>query len=177
MLPRRSRPRRSRSERNERACSSAQGEKEHRYFVYLPPLLLDRIMPLRRTDSRNIKVADPANFAASVIFFNKKWGVLGEGYYGIKRKPEDEIFTELARKVPAQNVFHGALLSRASSPWGMNDVDQFDLEKPAFIPAPLDEAAISRAADAAAFEENKSVSDRNKSSKSEKSKNNRKSRR
>lgn len=151
--------------------------REHRYFVYLPPVLLDRVMPVRRSESRNIKIAEPANFAASVVFFNKKWGVLGEGYYGIKNRPEDKAFARLAQAVPAQNVFHGALMSRARSPWGVNDVDQFDLEKPAFIPAPLDDAAITRAADEAAIEEKKSASDKESSSKSEKVKKNRKSKR
>ncbi|MBE6385407.1 MAG: hypothetical protein E7048_07065 [Lentisphaerae bacterium] len=150
--------------------------KEHRYFVYLPPVLLDRVMPPRRTDSRNIRVADAADFIASVVFFHKKWGVLGEGYYGLKGRLADRDFRELVRKVPGNSIFHGALLSRARSPWGMSDVDEFDLEKPAFIPAPLDENAIAKAAEAAAAGE-QSASDLGRSSKSGNSKKNKKSRR
>ncbi len=150
--------------------------REHRYFVYLPPVLLDRVMPPRRTDSRNIRVADAADFVASVVFFHKKWGVLGDGYYGIKSRSADRIFRELVRRVPGHSVFHGALLSRARSPWGMSDVDEFDLEKPAFIPAPLDEKAIADAAEAAAGGE-QSESGREEKSRQGSSKKNRKSRR
>ena len=151
--------------------------KEHRYFVYLPPVLLDRVMPQRRAESRNIRIANPDNFVVQVVFFSKKLGILGEGYYGIKKAPEGRFFRELVREVPSHSIFHGALLSRARSPWGVNDVDHFDLEKPAFIPAALDEASLSRAAEEAAYEENKSASGKDKNSKSEKSKKNKKSRR
>ena len=29
--------------------------KEHRYYVYLPPVLIDRVMPSDRADSRNVR--------------------------------------------------------------------------------------------------------------------------
>jgi hypothetical protein len=138
---------------------------EHKYFVYIPPMLIERVMPSRRTDSKVAKVAVDNDFVACVTFFHKKWGVLGEGYYGLKSHPSaGDDFRELMRLVPQENVFHGSLVSRANSPWGLNDQNQFDLEKPAFIPAPLDEAAIEKAAQAAAEESVAVESSRKKSS-------------
>ena len=68
------------------------------------------------------------------------------------------------RLVPQESVFHGSLVSRANSAWGLNDQNQFDLEKPAYIPAPMDEAAIERAAKDAAEETAAVESTRKKSS-------------
>ena len=128
--------------------------KEHRYFVYLPPLLLERVMPVRRDESKSVKVAAENDFVAKIVFFHKKYGVIGEGYTNnFRYRDAADQFKELTTRVPANNVFNGALLSRSNSPWGVSDMDQFDLEKPAFIPAPLDDAAIDRAAQAAANEE------------------------
>ena len=138
---------------------------DHKYFVYIPPMLIERVMPSRRTDSKVAKVAADTDFVACVTFFHKKWGVLGEGYYGLKsRQSAGDDFRELMRLVPQENVFHGSLVSRANSPWGLNDQNQFDLEKPASIPAPLDEAAIEKAANSAAQESVAVESSRKRSS-------------
>lgn len=140
---------------------------DHKYFVYVPPMLIERVMPPRRSESRGAKTAAVNDFIVCVTFFHKKWGVLGEGYWGLKGRGAAEDFRELARLVPQTSVFHGALLSRSRSPWGLNDLDHFDLEKPAYIPAPLDEAAIEKAASAAVAEEAAFVeSSRKKSSSS-----------
>ncbi len=127
--------------------------KEHKYFVYIPPVLIERVMPVRKNDSKAVKVASDSDFFISVVFFHKKWGVLGEGFYGLKRRSAGDDFKELVRLVPKHNVFHGSIYPRSRSPWGINDQEQFDLEKPAFLPAPLDEAAIEKAAVDAAAEE------------------------
>lgn len=138
---------------------------DHKYFVYIPPMLIERVMPSRRTDSKVAKVAANEDFVVCVTFFHKKWGVLGEGYHGLKnRQTCSDDFRELVRLVPQESVFHGSLVSRANSPWGLNDQNQFDLEKPAYIPAPLDEAAIERAAKDAAEETAAVESSRKKSS-------------
>lgn len=149
--------------------------KEHRYLVYLPPQLVDRIMP--DTSGGNAKVVEAKNIVVSVVFFNKNWGVIGEGYYGLKGSRAGEDFKALLKTVPGQNVFHGALLSRANSPWSVISMEQFDLEKPVIIPSPLDEAAIDKAAEAAAKEESSTAPENERRSKSGKSKKNRKSRR
>ena len=138
--------------------------EEHKYFVYIPPMLIERVMPPRRTESKNIKIATDADFVVGVTFFHKKWGVLGEGIYGLKGRSADADFRKLKQLVPSENVFHGSLVSRANSPWGLNDQHQFDLEKPARIPEPLDEAAIDKAAEAAAQETAAAESKRKKSS-------------
>lgn len=150
--------------------------KEHRYFVYLPPLLLERVMPARRDDSKGIKIAAENNFVAKIVFFHKKYGVIGDGYTSnFRYRDNAEAFKELMTQVPASNIFNGALLSRAASPWGVSDMDQFDLEKPALLPAPLDDAAIERAAEAAADEERQVADVSGKSSNSGSGKRNRKS--
>ena len=149
--------------------------KEHKYFVYLPPMLIERVMPFRKTDSKQIRMAADNNFIVCVTFFHKKWGVIGEGFYGLKDRTAGADFRTLVRFVPQNNIFHGALVSRANSPWGVNDQDQFDLEKPAFIPAPLDDAAIDRAAEAAANEGRQVAEAAGKSATSGSSKKNRKS--
>ena len=150
--------------------------KEHKYFVYLPPLLLERVMPARRDDSKSVKVAAENNFVAKIVFFHKRYGVIGDGYTAnFRYRDNAEAFKELIAQVPANNVFNGALLSRSNSPWGVSDMDQFDLEKPAFIPAPLDDAAIDRAAEAAANEGRQVAEAAGKSATSGSSKRNRKS--
>ena len=140
--------------------------KEHKYFVYLPPLLLERVMPARRDDSKTVRIAAENNFAAKIVFFHKRYGVIGDGYSSnFRYRDNAEAFKELMSQVPASNIFNGALLSRAASPWGVSDMDQFDLEKPALLPAPLDDAAIERAAEAAANEERQAeVSGKNSAS-------------
>ena len=150
--------------------------KAHKYFVYLPPRFIDRVMPARRDTSNEVKIAKPGDFAVLVTFFHEKWGILGEGFYGIKTNAPYKTFRALADRVPASNVFHGSLLSRANSPWGMSDIDEFDLEKPAVIPAPLDDSVIAKAAAAAEKEEQTVVdSSRKSSSRSTSSKRNKKS--
>lgn len=152
--------------------------KEHKYFVYIPPVLIERAMPSRKIDSRTVKLAGDNDFCIQVIFFHKKWGVLGEAFYGLKGRDADRDFRELTRLVPRHNVFHGSLYPRSRSPWGMNDQEQFDLEKPAFVPAPLDEAAIDKAAvDAAVEEAAFAEKRRSRSSASASGKRNRKSKR
>ena len=150
--------------------------KEHKYLVYLPPMLVDRVMPYRKNDSKQMRLATVNDFAVHVIFFHKKWGVISEGFYGLKGNKMYKEFSALLQSVPAGNVFHGALVSRANSPWGLNDLEQFDLEKPAFIPAPLDEAAIDKAAEAAA-EEAAPADTKGKNSKSASGKKSKKSKR
>lgn len=151
--------------------------KAHKYFVYLPPRFIDRVMPARRNESKEIKIAKAGDFAVHVVFFHEKWGLLGEGFYGIKTRAPYKTFKTLAQKVPQINIFHGALLSRANSPWGVSDIDEFDLEKPAVIPAPLDDSAIDKAAAAAVKEEQTVVDNSRKSStRSTSSKRNKKSR-
>jgi hypothetical protein len=151
--------------------------KEHKYFVYLPPMLIERVMPFRRSDSKQLRIAAENNFVVAVTFFHKTWGVISEGFYGLKGRDDHEEFKNLANSVPGVNVFHGSLISRSNSPWGLNDQEQFDLEKPAFIPAPLDEAAIDKAAEAAASEEAASADNSRKSSASASGKKSRKSKR
>ena len=118
--------------------------KDHVFYMYIPPQIIERCMPIR--DGRTVNVATAKDFFVCVTFYHKEWGVLAKGYYGAKdRRPGDE-FNELLRTIPSSNVFHGAILSRARSPWGVNDIDQYDLEKPTYMPPPLDAAAINRAA-------------------------------
>ena len=158
--------------------------KEHKYFVYIPPVLIERVMPPRRVDSKDfrsvsksVRLASESDFYVSVVFFHKKWGVLGEGFYGLKGRSPGAEFRELARLVPSANVFNGSILPRSKSPWGLNDQEQFDLEKPAFIPAPLDEAAIDKAAVDAAVEEAALAERKQKKSSSASGKKNRRTRR
>ena len=108
---------------------------------------------------------------ASFLF---KVVLLVSAYFSNKMYKE---FSALLQSVPAGNVFHGALVSRANSPWGLNDQEQFDLEKPAFIPAPLDEAAIDKAAEEAAAEEAAPADTKGKNSKSASAKKSKKSKR
>lgn len=151
--------------------------RDHRYFVYIPPMLIERVMPSRRAESRNVKVATHEDLIASVTFFHKKWGILGEGISGLKGKSARADFAQLLKGVPSSNIFHGSLVSRANSPWGLNDQSQFDLEKPAFIPAPLDDAAIDKAAKAAVAEEAAFAEKSEKSSKAANGKKNKKKKR
>lgn len=150
--------------------------RDHKYFVYIPPMLIERTMPPRKNDSRMVKIASDNDFIVGVTFFHKKWGVLGEGFYGLKGRHAAEDFRELLKMIPRNSTFHGSLLSRANSPWGVNDQSQFDLEKPAFIPAPLDEAAIDKAAASAAAEEAAFAERTRKSSKSANEKKSKRSR-
>ncbi|MBQ7694912.1 MAG: hypothetical protein IJT50_07280 [Lentisphaeria bacterium] len=118
--------------------------KDHVFYMYIPPQIIERCMPTR--DGRTVNTATTKDFLICVTFYHKEWGVLAKGYYGAKeRRPGDE-FNELVKTVPTSSVFHGAILSRARSPWGVNDMDQYDLEKPTYMPPPLDAAAINRAA-------------------------------
>ena len=151
----------------------------HRYFVYIPPMLIERAMPVVKAESNRVRAADNKNFVIAVTFFHKKWGVLGEGYYGMREKYPHRYFSELVRTVPQNCVFHGSLVSRANSPWGMNNSDNFDLEKPSFIPAPQDESALEKAAEAALNGEKTGAGSSGKSSSSQSagSRKNRKSRR
>lgn len=151
--------------------------REHRYFVYIPPMLIERVMPSRRAEGRSVKVATYDDFVVCVTFFHKKWGVLGEGIFGLKGKTARADFAELLKGVPTSNIFHGSLVSRANSPWGLNDQSQFDLEKPAFIPAPLDDAAIDKAAKAAVKEEAAFAEKSEKSSKTANGRKNKKKKR
>ena len=148
----------------------------HKYFVYLPPMLIERVMPVVRNDSSKIKIASDKNFVAAVSFVNKKWGLLGEGYCGMNEHYPSRYFAELERTVPKNCVFHGSLVSRANSPWGMNNVDHFDLEKPAFIPAPPDAGALEKAAQIAGGRSG-AASGKSSSSQSAGSKKNRKNKR
>lgn len=153
-------------------------EMTHRYFVYIPPMLIERVMPVFKADSSKVRVADNKNFVIAVTFFHKKWGVLGEAYYGMREKYPSRYFAELVRTVPQNCVFHGSLVSRANSPWGMNNSDNFDLEKPSFIPAPLDESMLEKAAETALNEEKSGAgSSRKSSSQPAGSRKNKKSRR
>lgn len=120
--------------------------KVHRQYMYIPPQIIERSMPARRGDGRSVKVAAVSDFAVCVTFFHKKWGVIGQGFYGIKGRKNNAEFRNLLKTVPTNSTFHGSILSRANSPWGVNDIDLYDLEKPAYIPAPLNEAAIEKAA-------------------------------
>lgn len=147
---------------------------EHRYFVYLPPMLIERAMPLRNSNARVVKTAEAGNFAVSVIFYHKDWGVLGEGYCGVKGKNQRAVFEEFVRYVPKDSVFHGALLSRSQSPWGINHSDQFDLEKPASIPAPLSPGEIEKIAQVTSEMNNVGTQSNSKTSGSRKSKRNKK---
>ena len=151
--------------------------KEHKYLVYLPPMLVDRVMPYRKNDSKQMRLATVNDFAVHVIFFHKQWGIISEGFYGLKGNKKLSEFNALLNSVPAGNVFHGALVPRANSPWGLNDQEQFDLEKPAFIPAPLDEAAIEKAAEDAAAEEAALADTKRKNSRSASGKKSKKSKR
>lgn len=143
--------------------------RNHRQYMYIPPQIIERSMPARRGDGRGVKVATTGDFAVCVTFFHKKWGVIGQGFYGIKGRRIGAEFRRLLKTVPSNSTFHGSILSRANSPWGVNDIDMYDLEKPAYVPAPLNDAAIEKAAIEA--EENaKSKEDDNAKRKSRKSK-------
>ena len=118
--------------------------KDHVFYMYIPPQIIERCMPTR--DGRTVNTASTKDFFICVTFYHKEWGVLAKGYYGAKeRRPGDE-FNALLRTVPTSSIFHGSILSRARSPWGVNDMDLYDLEKPTYMPPPLDAAAINRAA-------------------------------
>ena len=118
--------------------------RDHIFYMYIPPQIIERCMPSR--DGRTVNVASAKDFLVCVTFYHKEWGVLAKGYYGAKERRPGEEFNELLRTIPTSNIFHGAILSRARSPWGVNDIDQYDLEKPTYMPPPLDAAAINRAA-------------------------------
>lgn len=147
--------------------------KIHRQYMYIAPQLIERGMPARRGDGRGVKVAVPSDFVICVTFFHKKWGVLGQGFYGLKSRTQGAEFRKLLKTVPSNSTFHGSILSRANSPWNVNDIDSYDLEKPAFIPAPLNDAAIEKAAIEAQEAEKAAVEAANKRS-SKKSKRTRK---
>ena len=118
--------------------------KDHVFYMYIPPQIIERCMPTR--DGRTVNTATTKDFFICVTFYHKEWGVLAKGYYGARERRPGEEFNELLRTVPTSSVFHGSILSRARSPWGVNDMDQYDLEKPTYMPPPLDAAAINRAA-------------------------------
>lgn len=118
--------------------------KDHVFYMYIPPQIIERCMPSR--DGRTVNIAAAKDFLVCVTFYHKEWGVLAKGYYGARVRRPGEEFNELLRTVPTSSIFHGAILSRARSPWGVNDMDQYDLEKPTYMPPPLDAAAINRAA-------------------------------
>ena len=118
--------------------------RDHVFYMYIPPQIIERCMPSR--DGRTVNVATAKDFLVCVTFYHKEWGVLAKGYFGAKDRRPGEEFKELLRTVPSSSVFHGSILSRARSPWGVNDIDQYDLEKPTYMPPPLDAAAINRAA-------------------------------
>lgn len=118
--------------------------KDHVFYMYIPPQVIERCMPSR--DGRTVNIAAAKDFFVCITFYHKEWGVLAKGYYGAKDRRPGEEFNELLRTVPSSSTFHGAILSRARSPWGVNDIDQYDLEKPTYMPPPLDAAAINRAA-------------------------------
>jgi len=118
--------------------------KDHVFYMYIPPQIIERCMPSR--DGRTVNVAAAKDFLVCITFYHKEWGVLAKGCYGARDRRPGEEFNELLRTVPSSNIFHGAILSRARSPWGVNDIDQYDLEKPTYMPPPLDSAAINRAA-------------------------------
>jgi len=118
--------------------------RPHAYFLYIPPQLIERCMPSR--DARTVNVSTVKDYLICVTFFHKKWGVLGQGYFGAKTRRPAAEFRELLKTVPTQSVFHGSIVPRSQSPWGLNDMEQFDLEKPAYTPPPLDDAAIEKAA-------------------------------
>ena len=129
--------------------------KDHVFYMYIPPQIIERCMPSR--DGRTVNIAAAKDFLVCVTFYNKEWGVLAKGYYGAKERRPGEEFNELLRTVPTSSIFHGAILSRARSPWGVNDIDQYDLEKPTYMPPPLDAAAINRAAPDAEESGDKSI--------------------
>ena len=118
--------------------------RDHIFYMYIPPQIIERCMPSR--DGRTVNIAAAKDFFVCVTFYHKEWGVLAKGYYGAKGRRPGEEFNELLRTVPNSSIFHGSILSRARSPWGVNDMDQYDLEKPTYMPPPLDSAAINRAA-------------------------------
>ena len=118
--------------------------RDHVFYMYIPPQIIERCMPSR--DGRTVNVAAAKDFLVCITFYHKEWGVLAKGYYGARDRRPGEEFKELLRTVPSSSVFHGSILSRARSPWGVNDMDQYDLEKPTYMPPPLDAAAINRAA-------------------------------
>ena len=116
--------------------------KDHVFYMYIPPQIIERCMPSR--DGRTVNTAAAKDFFVCVTFYHKEWGVLAKGYYGARERRPGLEFNELLRTVPTSSIFHGAILSRARSPWGVNDMDQYDLEKPTYMPPPLDAAAINR---------------------------------
>ena len=149
--------------------------REHKYFVYLPPMLIERAMPTRGSDAKGVKLASESDFVIGVTFWHKQWGILGEEFYTPKGRMTDSDFRALLEIAPRNCTFHGSLISRSRSPWGLNDQDEIDLEKPALIPAPQDEAAVDKTAGTAVTEEAASAGSVRKKSSSANGKKNRRS--
>lgn len=125
--------------------------REHNAVMYVPPQLLDRLMPAsgpKAEASISGRAAQRNDFRVEVAFYHKHYGVVGRGYFGMKGRretEESEEFEELVRSIGGRNIFHGGVLSRGQTPWGLSNMDNYDLVKPDYIPPPIN---VGKATDA-----------------------------
>lgn len=111
--------------------------KSHTAMMFIPPQLLQRYVYM--ADGFNAShTLQRGSMLFEVVFTDGAGHELGRGYYRVSGNGtrQEETFSRLAKRVPAQFVIDGAFWEREATPWRCMPPDQFDLVAPAGVKIP-----------------------------------------
>ena len=112
--------------------------KTHTAMMFIPPQLLQRYLHMAESFF-GTRVPTRGSIRVEVVFTDRSGQELGRGYYGVPGNAarQEESFSRMAKRVPAQCVIDGAFWEREATPWRSMAPDQFDLVKPAGVKVPM----------------------------------------